>query len=197
MRLLNFIFIFFIAFRISAQELKTITINDEFTNTREEISVLASDNKVKHGKYKLYRYDHLRVVGNYVNNHKVGNWIEYYGSKGKNIEKDLNYKNDTLHGKYTEYFSSGKVKISGNYLNGLKNGVWETYDPSNNLFEKGTYSYNNEIGIWEFYDSGKLTQKYNYDTKEFIVSQDNSYQSNVVIYDDLKNPLDTIDIMPY
>lgn len=195
MKFLSFIFILFMAMRISAQELKTITINDELSKTREEISVLASDKKIKHGVYKLYKYDKLQLEGKYTYNLKDGRWFEY-NYNGKDIIKESNYKNDTLQGLYIEYFSNKKIEKKGNYLNGLKQGLWEYYDDDHDLFERGSYKNGKEIGEWEFYYNGDLIQRYNFDDRKLVENNDHSLQENVIIYDDLKNPIDTIDVMP-
>ncbi len=196
MRCFSFCLICLITFNVSSQELKKITIRDDFKHTKEEISVLASDKKIKHGVYKLYYDDKLSVEGNYSNNLKDGIWKEY-DFKGKTITKEYNYKNDTLHGYFVEFYSGKHVRKSGNYINGLMDGIWEFYDFDHKLFEKGSYSNGNEIGIWEFYTNGDLVQKYNFDNGEFLLDKVISHEKNVTIYDDLKNPIDTIDELPF
>lgn len=195
MKFLSFIFILFITFHISAQELKTVTIKDQSNYIREEISVLVSDIKVKQGVYRLYKYDKLAMEGNYSFNLKNGEWKEY-DYNGKDVIKEYNYKNDTLHGPYVEYFSNKKIEKKGNYLNGLKQGLWEYYDNDHDLFERGSYKNGKENGEWEYYYNGDLIQRYNFDDRKLIENNDHSIQENVIIYDDLKNPIDTIDVMP-
>ncbi len=46
-----------------------------------------------------------------------------------------NYKNDTLHGDYREYFSTGKLKQIGKYENGKIVGEWKEYYPNGNIFK--------------------------------------------------------------
>lgn len=46
-----------------------------------------------------------------------------------------NYKNDTLHGDYREYFSTGKLKQIGKYENGKIVGEWKEYYPNGSVFK--------------------------------------------------------------
>jgi antitoxin component YwqK of YwqJK toxin-antitoxin module len=46
-----------------------------------------------------------------------------------------NYKNDTLHGDYREYFSTGKLKQIGKYENGKIVGEWKEYYPNGSIFK--------------------------------------------------------------
>lgn len=45
------------------------------------------------------------------------------------------YKNDTLHGEYREYFSTGKLKQIGTYQNGKVVGEWKEYYPNGAIFK--------------------------------------------------------------
>jgi len=44
-----------------------------------------------------------------------------------------NYKSDTLHGEYREYFSTGKLKQIGKYENGKIVGEWREYYPNGSI----------------------------------------------------------------
>ena len=195
MRRLIFLLVSIIAFDVSAQELKQVTIQNKFDGIREEISVLASDHKTKQGEYKLYKYDKLSVEGNYSNDLKDGIWKEY-DFRGKNVIKEYNYKNGLLHGTYKEYFDKGDIKKSGSYLDGLKEGHWEVYDYKKNIFETGDYLKDKEVGVWEFYNNGILSQKYSFDNDMFILNNDTAVQYNVIVYDLNRVPMDTLDIGP-
>ena len=54
-----------------------------------------------------------------------------------NIKEKFHKINDTLNGKYYEYYDSGKVKQLANYENGLASGQLLTYYRNGNV--KGTY----------------------------------------------------------
>lgn len=196
MRFLSFVTFFFMISGISAQALKKITIDNEFTRTREEISVLAADKETREGAYKLFEYDKLKIEGNYLGGLKEGNWKEFNYS-GKTVVAEYNYHSDTLHGSYIEYFSNGNLKQSLTYQNGLKNGPFLLYENKKDIFEQGNYENDQPTGIWEFNTNGKLIHKYDFDTNKFLVNNDTAGNKNVIIYDDLKNPMDTVDVMPY
>ncbi len=46
-----------------------------------------------------------------------------------------NYKNDTLHGEYREFFSTGKLKQMGKYENGKIVGEWKEYYPNGSILK--------------------------------------------------------------
>ena len=50
-----------------------------------------------------------------------------YDENGKLISEE-NYHNDTLAGKYTQWYSSGQVKIDGQYKDGYYSGRWLYYN---------------------------------------------------------------------
>jgi antitoxin component YwqK of YwqJK toxin-antitoxin module len=52
-----------------------------------------------------------------------------------------NYKNDTLHGDYREYFSTGKLKQIGKYENGKIVGEWKEYYPNGSIFKVSKFKY--------------------------------------------------------
>lgn len=184
-----------ITFNISAQEVKILKIEDKYSTSVEEISVLASDETTKHGEYRLYEYDRLNVTGYYSNNQKDSTWKEY-DYKGKKVVKEYNYRDGLLQGEYKEFFNDGNVNISGKYNGGLKEGHWDIYDSKNNIFESGDYSKGKEIGIWEFYNNGTLFQKYNFDTDLFILNNDTDVPYDFIFKNFINTPNDTVDVGP-
>ena len=112
----------------------------------EEYYVLKSDETIKHGSYLKIGWSNLPVEsGEYKNNLKEGVWTTYFSGS------------EEIHS--LGEFSKGKK--SGYWIyNRLKNGI---------LFPKGKGNYKNgdKSGVWEFYSkTGKLIQKYNFDTRE-------------------------------
>jgi len=108
-----------------------------FYNTqqsKEEYTVLKSDEKTKHGQYvryykspeKLTHKKFIKEKGNYLNGKKDGEWM---------------------------YFSYPKQKRQGEiirkeiYTNGLKTGIWEThhYESNDHIIEKFNYDLNIKI----------------------------------------------------
>lgn len=76
-----------------------------------------------------------------------------------------NYLNDTLHGEYKEFFSTGKLKLTGKYQNGKYVGDWKEYYPNGILFKVTKYKDNRMHGWSTTYtkdgeESGKYLYQY-------------------------------------
>jgi antitoxin component YwqK of YwqJK toxin-antitoxin module len=82
-----------------------------------------------------------------------------------------------LHGNFTEYYESGKVKKTGVYLNGLREGMWEEYTTAG-IKAVGTYHHGLPNGEWRYYDEtgkllkwkrfdhrGKVSEEYDFDKR--------------------------------
>lgn len=70
-----------------------------------------------------------------------------------------------LHGNFTEYYESGKVKKTGVYINGLREGMWEEY-AENGVKAVGTYHHGYPHGEWRYYsEEGKLLRWKRFDNK--------------------------------
>lgn len=70
-----------------------------------------------------------------------------------------------LHGNFTEYYESGKVKKTGVYINGLREGMWEEY-AENGIKAVGTYHHGYPHGEWRYYsEAGKLLKWKRFDNK--------------------------------
>jgi antitoxin component YwqK of YwqJK toxin-antitoxin module len=49
------------------------------------------------------------------------------------------YKNNELDGPATEYFDSGKMRLTGYYVKGKKNGVWRETDENGKTVKTEKY----------------------------------------------------------
>ena len=71
-----------------------------------------------------------------------------------NIQSEANY-NDTETGEYTEFYPSGKLKISGQYTEGKHDGIWKYYYEEGLI--EGSCNYNQGTGYYKGYTpAGKL-----------------------------------------
>lgn len=147
MRSISIIFFFLFLFtglEIFAQETKLVVEKDKVKGSkgREEYHVLASNNAVKHGKYKKYSYSgRLNLEGYFKGGKKDSIW--------------------------TEYAYSGKILSSGSFNNGLRTGAWTYYDQEGKLLRSGAYVNDVKSGLWEYYNSdGRIEQRYNHSTKK-------------------------------
>lgn len=108
------------SFTLIGQETKKI-INKLSSNEKEIYYVLQTDKSIKHGKYKLFYRNKLKLSGTYSNNQKNGLW--------------------------TMYSDNGNIKWEGAYKGGLKNGLWTTFLKDKTIETKGEYRDDKRIGI--------------------------------------------------
>ena len=74
-----------------------------------------------------------------------------------NVKVEASYDGNTLHGKYIEYYESGKKKAVGSYKYGQKDGKWEYYCNGNSdqICKEQNFSGGHLEGFEKFwYDNG-------------------------------------------
>ncbi|MDC3090486.1 hypothetical protein OA340_01130 [Paracoccaceae bacterium] len=87
----------------------------------------------------------LKIIGNFSEGKKVGNWIEYY--------------------------MSGVKKSEGQFANGKKDGLWKHYFLNTNIKEKQLFIDGNKDGLWEKFDvHGTLVQTESYQNGKWIIT---------------------------
>jgi len=118
----------------------------------------------KEGIWKIYyESGELKEVGEYKNDKRSGQWITYFedGTKRGEIE----YNED--HGRYTEYYHSGKMLAEGPKVGARYAGKWKTYSESGSLDSEGDYMNGKKNGFWKFYFlSGKTASEGRYENDE-------------------------------
>jgi len=94
---------------------------------------------------------------NQLHGEKIIYYIEGQIEDGVLIPLSIsNYKKDILNGRYTEFFSTGKIKKKGAFINGLKNGEWLEYHPNGQLAQKVNYKKDN-LHAWVYsYDKNGI-----------------------------------------
>ena len=84
----------------------------------------------------------LKIIGDFADGKKVGNWVEYYMSGIKKSEgKFANGKKD---GAWVYYFLNANIKAKHFFLEGKKNGLWEKFDVNGTVVQTESY----ENGKW-------------------------------------------------
>ena len=84
----------------------------------------------------------LKIIGEFSEGKKIGEWVEYYMSGVKKSEgKFANGKKD---GAWVYYFLNTNIKEKQLFINGNKDGLWEKFDVHGTLIQ--TESYQN--GKW-------------------------------------------------
>lgn len=102
--------------------------------SKEEYSVLKSNEKLKHGNYiRYYKYPgkyaekkFIKEKGNYWNGKKNGEWLYY---------------------SYPKKDNQGELIKTEIYENGIESGIWEThhYEDNAHIIEKFDYNLNTQI----------------------------------------------------
>lgn len=141
-----------------------ITYSDDFgryTEYDQAGKVLSEGPKmgtrqVGHWRYYSPLDGTLESEGDFENNRRNGDWINYY--PGGNIASKGKYENDVPAGKWEYFFEDGKVSASGQYLGGQREGYWSAFSNSGEKENDATYV--NGTGEYrEYYKSGKLKAK--------------------------------------
>ena len=104
----------------------------------------------------------VSIKGAFEKGKKNGPWI-FYNDAGF-VDKQINYRRDSLDGEYLVFFPDGRINTSGNYLMGKKTGLWIWNLPNKIGTEmKGTFVNDLQDGKWEYYFStGELSYLANY-----------------------------------
>lgn len=75
---------------------------------------------------------------------KTGKCFEYYENGVISAEYTVN-ENGELNGKYTAWYNSGKLELTGNFLDDKKNGEWIEYFENGEVKNKETYNLGNKL----------------------------------------------------
>ncbi len=94
----------------------------------------------------------------------------YFWYKAGNIHKSRGgIGGDVLHGKYSEYFENGNLKIQGGFLLGTKDGVWKEWYSNGELRSVVSWKKGQLNGVSKKYDlNGKVQKETNYKDGEIV-----------------------------
>jgi uncharacterized protein len=152
------------------------------------------ENKKRVGVWKIYyESGELKETGEYEDDLRSGLWITYFEDGDKRGE--IEYIED--HGRYTEYYHSGKIfaegpksgsrnvghwryfneqgilQSEGDYVNGKKQGTWQEYYPSGKVSSSGLYENDVAVGNWKyFFEDGTIST-----SGDFVGGKKNGYWS--------------------
>lgn len=151
------------------------------------------DGKLKEGEWKVYfESGELKEVGNYEGNKREGVWETFF--EDGVLRGEIEYTND--HGRYTEYYHSGKVmaegpkagirnvglwryyaeadgslQSEGEFVDGRKNGAWKLFYPSGEVAAVGSYVNDEMNGEWTYYHEGGAVSS----TGQYMEGKRNGY----------------------
>ncbi|BDD04900.1 toxin-antitoxin system YwqK family antitoxin [Aureibacter tunicatorum] len=142
-KLLITLLFFIIQSNINAQDLKIYYFDD-----LDNFSKTVDDNGVC-----TYRVNENKIIsGQFVNGKKSGKWKSFYPGKGT-LHHVVEFVNDSLHGKYIEYSSHKKIKISANFVNGVLNGEFAYNSDIGKPIWNGFFKNNLKEGVWIQFDN--------------------------------------------
>ena len=75
-------------------------------------------------------------------------WIIDYYISGKKA-KEVSSKKGRAQGKFSMFYESGELMISGRYINDKKDGMWKTFSKNGKIQEKGKYKDGEKVGVWK------------------------------------------------
>jgi antitoxin component YwqK of YwqJK toxin-antitoxin module len=111
-------------------------------NEREYIVAVFNDG-LPDGKWETYRYSKLYEKRNYKNG-KLDGKVITYGTDGKTVIAESTSSNGKRNGRYTSYYSNGKLEKEQEFKDGKENGYLRTYDQDGKI-------------KWDcFYDDGEM-----------------------------------------
>lgn len=103
-----------------------------------------------------YENQIVSCKGNFLEGAKNGKWT-YYFTDGK-VEQTGYYKSNQLSGTWNWYYPDGTLRSTENYFNGKKEGVQEDYNTQGKLIEREQISYSRKEGE-QFYFVGDHLEK--------------------------------------
>ena len=125
------------------------------------LSVGSYINDKKTGPWNEYEFNYLKYKGYYDNDEKIGHW-EQFDSDGSLI-MNIEYKDGTAIGGYTENWPNGNKKAEGRYLSdgsGKKTGIWTLWSDNGKKIEEGSYTDGEKHGVWtKWYHNGQKQEE--------------------------------------
>lgn len=78
---------------------------------------------------------------------------ENYFYKSGKIYRKFKYSSQkwspNFSAKFSEFYETGALKVSGKYENGFKEGIWKIYYKNGKIKERGKYKSGEKVGIWK------------------------------------------------
>jgi len=87
-------------------------------------------------------------VGNYINDQKNGQWLEYYDTGELLLEENFSF--GVAQGRYATFHPNGKLMSEGTYINGRREGYFFAYDEDGRQIKSLLFSEDNLVEEIEF-----------------------------------------------
>jgi len=147
----SILFYLIILFALISCEPTTVVMVDDFyeNGNPERINYYSDiDQSELLRKELYYESGQLRLVGNYKNNIKHGQWLYYFENGNKSDESW--YSNGLINGRSTSFYLNGKLRSSGYYQKGERTRMWTYFNEKGQLIKKIDFSVNNRDGLFKF-----------------------------------------------
>ena len=144
----------------SDEPLDKKSIQEPNKNTSEKKVSIKIDEVVKRDDTFYKKFSNIPFSGHIESYHPNGQ-LKIIGefSEGKKI------------GEWVEYYMSGVKKSEGKFANGKKDGAWVYYFLNTNIKEKQLFIAGNKDGLWEKFDvHGTLIQTESYQNGKWIIT---------------------------
>ncbi len=134
----------------------------KMTNSKHPTSlkIFSKDSDVAKIEYYTPKGD-IRSRGSVKGKDRIGRWT-YFFSNGKLLSEEF-YTEGKLDGMLKNYYPNGKITEETGYKNGLKNGISKKYSDEGILIEEVTFVNGKYDGLAKFFDlKGNLKETGNY-----------------------------------
>lgn len=122
-----------------------------------ESRILAAEGKyIGQEKDSIWNYysfynKRLTIKESYIAGAKNGPSIKYYD--GGMVAENMNWKNDTMNGKWEQFYDNGQLRLSCTHLDGLRDGEFSSFNRDGTKLIYGNYKLGEMDGIWIYYTS--------------------------------------------
>ena len=121
------------------------------------------DNFLHGDFFGYYESGNLMNQSHYINDTISGKYYEFFDSTQNLVSNFGYYVKGIREGKWIWYHYNEKIYIMGDFVNDKKNGVWQVFYSDGRIKQKGVYTAGKEEGLWEFFNiDGSYSFKGNY-----------------------------------
>ena len=108
-------------------------------------------------KTRRMLFDDEYAEGNISKDSIFNGLIRFYDTATNKLTKEAYYRNDTLDGKRTDYYSNGRINYQGFYKDGLAHGIAQFYDSAGVLTQEQSMYYGLKVGPIVIYENDSLS----------------------------------------
>ena len=135
-----------------------------------------SQSKLKQGKWVQLSGDKVKSISHYKDDKLHGVHIQYWANG--NLKSEEEFRNDTPHGYFRDFYRSGTRNRQGNYKRGLKHGTFLKYWPTGEKRTMANFQDDLEQGLTtDYYRDGTIKKEVPYE-QGIVKGELKSYDKN-------------------